>query len=359
MGLKRSGVKSMKDLRWDWGEPPDPKHWQLLSTLADREPFAIEHGLMAAKCVALTAQALTLPDEQISSLSIAGLLHDVGKITLPPFLLRKPSRLSDEEFELVKRHPSAGAQIAQAIRLPEEAVKAIWHHHERMDGKGYPFGKRGDEIPLSGRVVAVGELFSSFLTPRHYRSALSPARAVARLWEKNGEHLDAEVVKAFLDLAPQFFGAASLSVLERWTKPFEPEIWLEEERAVWKATNTFVSQLFWEAERLFGQPFCQNFTKQLNEWFACQKLPLFFQGLRLVSLRRWWQSLGEGINACRLLLGVLSSYLGHILGKELLTDWLETVRRSLPEQLDAVGMRYGLWLWRGNLTETEMAVKSR
>lgn len=347
----------MQALRWDWSEPPDPKHWKLLSTLAEREPFAVEHGLLAAKCVALTAQALTLPDEQVAQLSVAGLLHDVGKITLPPSLLQKPSRLSDEEFALVKRHPSVGARIAQAIRLPDETVTAIWHHHERMDGQGYPFGKRGDEIPLSGKIAAIGELFSSFLTPRHYRSALNPAQAIARLREKSGTHLDAEAVKAFLDRAPQLFGEVSLSALERWTHPVTPEAFpMEEEASVWQAINAFVSQLLWEAEQVFGQTFCQNFTAQLNHWFTCEQLPLRFQGLRLVSQRQWWHSLGEGIVAYRLLLGVLSSSLGHLLGVTLLTNWLETVRRSLPEQLDAVGLRYGLWFWRNNLTAMETAV---
>ncbi|MCS7185973.1 MAG: HD domain-containing phosphohydrolase, partial [Armatimonadota bacterium] len=141
----------MTGFNWDWGEPPDPKFWQLLSTVAKQEKWAVEHGLLSAKIAGLTARALTLPDKQVEQISIAGLLHDVGKLTLPASLLQKPRPLTEDEYAQVQRHPSIGARITVAMHLPQEVIEAIRHHHERMVGKGYPFGIKGDEIPLEGR----------------------------------------------------------------------------------------------------------------------------------------------------------------------------------------------------------------
>lgn len=337
----------MRELRWDWSQPPDPSHFKLVATVAERELWAIEHGLLVARCAALTAQGLKLPDAQVEQVSIAGLLHDVGKIAVEPAILQKPSSLSPEEFELVKRHPSVGARIAKALKLPEGSVTAIWHHHERVDRKGYPFGKGISDIPLEGRIVAIGELFSAFLTPRWYRPALSPAQALARIRDAAGESVDAELVRAFLGRVPNLFGIASRSTIERWTKPLPLEALVRgEEALVWQATNAFVSQALWEAERLFGQRVCQTLTEQLNAWFNQQKLPLHFRGLRLVSRLRWWQSLSDEVRYCRLLMALLCSFWGYLLGEPVMVEWLEGIRQALPERLEATGQRYGLWLWK-------------
>ncbi|MER3500854.1 MAG: hypothetical protein C4295_05125 [Candidatus Fervidibacterota bacterium] len=336
----------MTGFRWDWSEPPDPKWWQLLSTLAKRELWAIEHGLLAAKVAALTARALTLSDEQVEQLSIAGLLHDVGKIALPAEVLQKPRPLREDEYTQVKRHPSVGARLVGAMHLPSAVLEAIRHHHERVDGRGYPFGKRGDEIPLEGRIGAVSEQISAFLTPRWYRPPLSPARALERLSALSGSSLDPEVAKAALSQLPSLFGVSSLASVALCTQPMPLErLVREEEERLWRTLQSFTHLLAQEMERLMGRKFCQAFFEHLNAWFARQCLPLHFQKLRLVSRARWWQTLGDFVGFAHTLIGTMQSALGHLVGAPFLTKWLDSVRAKLPEWQDAVGLRYGLWVW--------------
>lgn len=282
----------MTGFNWDWGEPPDPKFWQLLSTVAKQEKWAVEHGLLSAKIAGLTARALTLPDKQVEQISIAGLLHDVGKLTLPASLLQKPRPLTEDEYAQVQRHPSIGARITVAMHLPQEVIEAIRHHHERMDGKGYPFGKKGDEIPLEGRIVSVAEVISAVLTPRWYRPPLSPAHAIERVQSLAGNVLDPELVKAACFQLPKLFGFSSLSSLLLFTNPIPLErLVCDEEAMLWRAVHTFVRELLVEMERLMGRQFCQAFVGWLNEWLSRQNIPIQFQDLSLVSLtvggKRW------------------------------------------------------------------------
>ncbi|GBC98793.1 Cyclic di-GMP phosphodiesterase response regulator RpfG [bacterium HR17] len=344
-------------LQWDFTEPPDAKHLQLLVKVAEREPWALEHGLLAGKCAALAARALTLRDHDIHHLSVAGLLHDVGKLAVPAEFLQKPGPLTPEELAVIRRHPTQSARIARALRLPETTVTAIWHHHERVDGRGYPFAKRGDAIPVEGQIVALSELVSAFLTPRRYRSALSPAHACARLEAMAGQYLSAELVRAFLSRFPQLFGVHSPSTLASWTQPLPIEALVSgEEATVWQATTVFLTRLLWDAERLFGRGFCHTLTRQLSHWFALRDVPLQFQGLRLTSSRPWWQTLSDLVRLCRLLFGTLLATLSYLLGASFVTHWLEGLRQELPEPLNTVGTRYGLWIWQTPPDTWEAAV---
>ena len=355
------GVKGMDDLlrQWDWSEPPDLQHWQLLCQVAEREPWGIEHGLVAAKCVALLARALALPEETVKTLSLAGLLHDVGKISLPPaFLHAKTASLSESERIRLREHPEAGARIAQSLGLPEMVVTAILHHHERWDGKGYPFGKAGTDIPLEGRIVALGELTSSLLTPRFYRPALSPAQAIIRLEQMAGKELDGELVGAFLPRFPQLFGVGALSTLQNWHQPVSvAAIAFGEERKVWQATTMFFRQLLWDAERLLGKGFCYSLSSHLDHWCALHEVPLQVRHGQLKATGAWWQSLSDLVRTCRLLLSLIVNALSYLLGATFVKDWLENLRHALPEPLDAVGIRYGLWVWHEPPAEAEVKVK--
>lgn len=345
----------MTGFRWDWGEPPDPKFWQLLSTVAKQEKWAIEHGLLAAKIAGLTARALTLPEKQVERISVAGLLHDVGKLTLPASLLQKPKPLTEDEYAQVQRHPSNGARITAALHLTQEVIEAIRHHHERMDGKGYPFGKKGEETPLEGRIVAIAEVISAMLTPRWYRPPLSPAHAIERVQSLAGNALDPELVKAACFQLPKLFGFSSFSSLALCNKPIPLERLVREEEAMlWRTVYIFVHELLAEMERLMGRQFCQSFVEWLNEWLSRQNIPIRFKGLNLVSRHRWWQTLGDLTLFARTLVGATHATLSHLVGSSFIADWLDGVRSQLPEQVDKVGLRYGLWVWRN---DTAMAVK--
>ncbi|MGQ9463742.1 MAG: HD-GYP domain-containing protein [Candidatus Fervidibacter sp.] len=341
----------MMGFQWDWGDPPDPKSWQLLSTVAKREPWAIEHGLLAAKISGLIAGALTLPEGHIEKVSVAGFLHDAGKLILPAPLLQKPKPLTEDEYSQVQRHPSIGARITTAMHLPSEVIEAIRHHHERFDGRGYPFGKRGDEIPLEGRIAAVAELLSAALTPRWYRPPLTPMQAVERLQSFAGSSLDPEIVKAALHQLPKLFGFSSLSSLSHFNKPIPLERLVQDEEAtLWYAVLSFVQQLLAEMEALMGRQFCQTFANWLNQWLSQRKIPLQFRDLRLVSQYRWWQTIGDLAQFARTVIGAIHSSVSQLVGAPFASKWLDAVRAQLPEQADTVGLRYGLWVWRNDVT---------
>ena len=104
---------------------------------------------------------------------IGTLLHDVGKIGIPDRILNKPSRLTDEEYEVMKSHVTLGVKIVKDIKQLDEELDAIKYHHERFDGRGYPYGLSGEDIPLSGRIIAVADSFDAMTSTRPYRSSLS------------------------------------------------------------------------------------------------------------------------------------------------------------------------------------------
>ncbi len=342
---------------WDWGEAPEPRFWHLLSMVAKHEPWAIEHGLLAAKLCALTARALTLSESQVELVSTAGLLHDVGKLVLPAPLLQKAKPLTEEEYAQVQRHPSVGARIVSALHLPETVIDAIRHHHERVDGQGYPMGKRGEEIPVEGRIVAIGELVGALLTPRRYRPPLSPAQMLDRLDNLAGRALDKEFVSAVRSQLPRLFGFSSLSSLALCTQPIPLELLVrEEEASLWYTLKTFANQLLAELEHLTGRAFCQVYAERLNQWLFQSGVPMHFQDLSLMSRYRWWQTLGDLVLFARTFVGVIQVTLGHLVGAPFLFEWLNYVRSQLPEQMDTVGLRYGIWVW---LSPPQPAVVNR
>jgi putative two-component system response regulator len=139
-------------------------------------------------------------------------LHDIGKVGIPDHILMKPGKLTAEEFEVMKRHPVLGRD---AIRSAEIRVKSdgsflrvaseiAYGHHERWDGKGYPQGIGGDEIPLSARLMALADVYDALISKRIYKPAMPHAKAVEVIREGRGSHFDPEVLDAFLELAGEF-----------------------------------------------------------------------------------------------------------------------------------------------------------
>ena len=138
-------------------------------------------------------------DESACNLVLAAaLLHDVGKIGVPNYILRKPGKLTDEEYKAIKQHPIMGAVIVGAVSGLESTLDAIRHHHERWDGKGYPDGLRGDATPLLARLMAVADAYSALTTDRPYRKGMEAARALAILEDGAGTQWDPACVSAFL-----------------------------------------------------------------------------------------------------------------------------------------------------------------
>jgi GAF domain-containing protein len=141
---------------------------------------------------------LRMPDDALRNLRYGALLHDVGRIAIPPEILRKPGPLSEEEFDEVKRHPIVGAQLLERIPYFAEVHPLVRAAHERWDGWGYPDGVAGDDIPLGARVICACAAYHAMTSDRPYRCAMTPEAAVAELRDQAGRQFDPGVVDALL-----------------------------------------------------------------------------------------------------------------------------------------------------------------
>jgi HD-GYP domain-containing protein (c-di-GMP phosphodiesterase class II) len=137
----------------------------------------------------------------LCDLEVAALLHDIGKIGIPDAILNKPTKLTDDEYALMKKHPEYGWAVLRHVPEMERASLMILHHHESFDGRGYPAGLRGEEIPIGSRIVSVIDSFDAMVSNRPYRNGLPVDEAIRRLVDCRGTQFDPEVVDAFLPLA--------------------------------------------------------------------------------------------------------------------------------------------------------------
>ena len=146
------------------------------------------------------ASALGLGAEHQMIVRFAGILHDIGKIGVPDAILAKPGKLSLEEQAMLQRHPDYGAEIIAPMRFAATVAPIIRAHHEWWDGRGYPRGLSGDEIPIGARIISVADAWDAMITDRPYRRALDMAEAVRRVREGSGSQWDPRVVETFLTL---------------------------------------------------------------------------------------------------------------------------------------------------------------
>jgi HD-GYP domain-containing protein (c-di-GMP phosphodiesterase class II) len=139
-----------------------------------------------------------MEEEQLHKIYLAGLLHDIGKIGIDEAVLRKQGRLTEQEMECIRKHPSVGASILREIKQMREIVPGVLYHHERVDGKGYPNGLVGDEIPLVGKIVGLADSFDAMTSKRTYRSAMSVEQALVEIEKGLGTQFDEKVGTSFI-----------------------------------------------------------------------------------------------------------------------------------------------------------------
>jgi putative nucleotidyltransferase with HDIG domain len=169
----------------------------LARLLEARDSYTHGHSRRVARHALRMAQALRVPAPEAERIWGAATVHDLGKLYTPREILNKPGRLTDEEFEVIKRHPVDGAAMLLDLGDPE-LVAIVRHHHERLDGRGYPDGLAGAAIPLGARIIAVADTFDALTSTRSYRAAASHKRALDILRKEAGTQLDAAAVAAFL-----------------------------------------------------------------------------------------------------------------------------------------------------------------
>jgi putative nucleotidyltransferase with HDIG domain len=160
-------------------------------------PGSFAHSRRVARLAAATAKQVGLSGEEVTRVRRAGAFHDVGKVEVPIEIINKPGPLSDEEFEVVKRHSDVGARMLAETSGDAELAAMVRHHHERFDGAGYPSGLAGEEIPIGSRIVAVADTFDAVTSVRPYRPAMSSREALVLINREAGSHLDPEVVASF------------------------------------------------------------------------------------------------------------------------------------------------------------------
>lgn len=189
----------------------------LAAAVEARDAYTINHSQQVASIAGAIGSQMGMEQAEIEQLYFAGLLHDIGKIGVPDFILQKPGSLSDLEFTEIKTHPNIGYRILEAAGDTYASIAPlVRHHHEKWNGEGYPDGLKGEEIPLGAAILGVADAFDAMVSNRPYRNALTEAEALAEIKANRGEHFHPEVVDVFLNNYPEIMkgaGTATFCIL--------------------------------------------------------------------------------------------------------------------------------------------------
>ncbi len=171
----------------------------ITSALDARDPYTGDHSRRVSDMACFLCRKMKMTESEVQEIHIAGHLHDIGKIGVPDRVLLKEGRLNDEEWQLMKKHPQIGAEIMSKSEHFTRIAAILLHHHERWDGKGYPFGAKDEEIPIGARVIAICDSIDAMASKRSYRNAL-PLEVVRKEIQKNiGIMYDPEIAQLALD----------------------------------------------------------------------------------------------------------------------------------------------------------------
>ncbi|MEN2998584.1 MAG: HD domain-containing phosphohydrolase [Brevinematia bacterium] len=171
----------------------------LITALEARDEYTKGHSYRVQIFSVKIARALGLPSKKIKKVELSSILHDIGKIGIPDNILRKPGKLSEEEYETIKKHPIIGYNILSSVEGLEDILDGIKYHHEKFDGTGYPEGLKGKDIPLIARIIAVADTLDAMTSDRPYRKALPLEIALEEIKKVKGTQLDPEIVETFLN----------------------------------------------------------------------------------------------------------------------------------------------------------------
>ncbi len=165
-----------------------------------KDQYTHQHILRVQRYAVAAAKHLGLCGVELEAINTGALLHDIGKLGVPEYVLLKPGRLTDEEFEKIKKHPVIGAAILDPVEFPWPVLPVVRSHHEKWDGTGYPDGLKGEEIPRTARILAVADVYDALTSSRSYRNAWTHERACDVILKDRGTHFDPEVADAFLEI---------------------------------------------------------------------------------------------------------------------------------------------------------------
>ena len=186
---------------------PSNRIFEIASSLAGaidaKDPYTKDHSTCVSRYSEALARAINLPETEIERIRLGALLHDVGKIGIPETVLQKEGPLSDEEWVIMKQHPTIGAEkVLMPNTSLRDLIPIVKYHHERIDGKGYPEGLSNGDIPLAAKIVAIADTYHALTSDRPYRKGMSIEKAVSILEEGAGSQWDADLVRTFISIAP-------------------------------------------------------------------------------------------------------------------------------------------------------------
>jgi putative nucleotidyltransferase with HDIG domain len=169
-----------------------------LARIKNKDEYTYMHSLaVSALCISF-AEHLGLDAKKIKQIGIGGLLHDIGKVKVPIGILNKPGALTEKEFEIMKQHVHHGSCILQQTKIDRTAVSVTAHHHERLNGTGYPDGLKGDQISFFGQMAAVVDIYDALTSERCYKRSIPPTHALRKLYEWSHSYLNKELVEKFI-----------------------------------------------------------------------------------------------------------------------------------------------------------------
>ena len=186
---------------------PESRIFEVAASLAGaidaKDPYTKDHSSCVSKFSEALARAINLPEAEVEHIRLGALLHDVGKIGIPETVLKKEGPLSDDEWKIMKQHPTIGAE---KVLMPNPSLRhlipIVKYHHERIDGKGYPEGLSNGEIPLEAKIVAIADTYHALISDRPYRRGMNIEKAISILEEGAGTQWDADLVRTFIKIAP-------------------------------------------------------------------------------------------------------------------------------------------------------------
>ena len=189
----------------------DTRIWEVATSLAGaidaKDPYTKGHSTSVSKFSEALARAINLPEKEINRITLGALLHDVGKIGIPETVLKKEGPLSDEEWSIMKQHPVIGVEkVLNPNPNLRDLIPIVRHHHERIDGKGYPDNLSGENIPLAAKIVAIADTYHALISDRPYRKGMKIEKAISILEEGAGTQWDADLVRTFIQIAPSLGG---------------------------------------------------------------------------------------------------------------------------------------------------------
>ena len=179
----------------------------MIKAMEARDPYTVGHSERVARYAVSIAKEMNLDTEDVDRVFWGSIVHDIGKLSIPEYILLKPTKLSKEEYEVIKRHPVAGEEMIKGYPWLDNIRPIVRNHHERWDGLGYPDGLKGEEIPFEVRIVSVADTFDAMTSDRAYRKGLPLSDAIKEIQEQTGKQFDPEIAKVAVKILPEVYNS--------------------------------------------------------------------------------------------------------------------------------------------------------